>query len=259
MIRSLHSSAAGMQAQQMSLDVISNNLANVQTTGFKKHKIEFQDLLYQTSRTAGASQGANSSLPTGIQIGHGSQPVATAKVFTNGELTATGEKLDVAIQGDGFFQIELPSGDFAYTRDGAFKIDRDGNLTTSNGMALSAGITVPPDAKSIDISPNGNLTITGAGGPEEFNIPLFKFVNPAGLENIGQNLFSESASSGDPTEGIPNEAGYGALAQGYIEKSNVKVIEEMVNMIVSQRAFEVNSKAVQAADEMMGQANNLKR
>lgn len=248
-----------MQAQQLSLDVIANNLANVQTTGFKKQKIEFQDLLYQTTRTAGAAQGANSTLPTGIQIGHGSQPVATAKVFTTGELTNTGEMLDVAIQGDGFFQVTLPNGDFAYTRDGAFKRDRDGNLTTSNGMALTAAITIPPDAKSVDISPGGNVTITTANGQEETALPIFRFVNPAGLENIGQNLFAQTLSSGDATEGVPTEEGFGSLAQGYIEKSNVKVIEEMVNMIVSQRAFEVNSKAVQAADDMMEQANNLKR
>jgi flagellar basal-body rod protein FlgG len=259
MIRALHSSAAGMQAQQLSLDVIANNLANVQTTGFKKSKIEFQDLLYQTTRSAGASQGGETQLPTGIQVGHGAQPVATAKIFTTGELTSTDEQWDIAIQGDGFFRVTLPSGELAYTRDGAFKRNSIGALTTSDGLALDGGIVVPEGARSIDISPGGEVTIVTADGNEVTELRLHRFSNPAGLESMGRNLYRETDASGEAEEGKPNEQGFGALAQGYLEKSNVKVIEEMVNMIVTQRAYEVNSKSVKAADDMMEITNNLKR
>ena len=259
MIRALHSSAAGMQAQQLSLDVIANNLANVQTTGFKKSKIEFQDLLYQTTRSAGASQGGENELPTGLQVGHGAQPVATAKIFTTGELTSTDEQWDVAIQGDGFFKVALPSGEFAYTRDGAFKRNSFGALTTSDGLALDGGIVVPEGARSIDISPGGDVTIVTADGNEILTLEIHRFPNPAGLESMGRNLYRQTQASGEPEQGKPNELGFGALAQGYLEKSNVKVIEEMVNMIVTQRAYEVNSKSVQAADDMMEITNNLKR
>ncbi len=259
MIRALHSSAAGMQAQQLSLDVIANNLANVQTTGFKKSKIEFQDLLYQTTRSAGSTQGGDNQLPTGIQVGHGAQPVATAKIFTTGELTATDEKWDIAIQGDGFFKVVLPSGEFAYTRDGAFKRNSFGVLSTSDGLALDGGIVIPEGVRSVDISPGGEVSIVTADGTQQEEIALFRFANPAGLESMGRNLYRTTEASGDEVEGRPNDQGFGALAQGYLEKSNVKVIEEMVNMIVAQRAYEVNSKSVQAADEMMEITNNLKR
>ncbi|MBX3747513.1 MAG: flagellar basal-body rod protein FlgG [Verrucomicrobiae bacterium] len=260
MLRALYSSAAGMQSQQLNLDVIANNLANVNTTGFKKSKIEFQDLLYQTARAAGAEQGAGNQLPTGIQIGHGAQPVATAKIFTTGELTQTGERLDVAIQGDGFFEVQLPDGTRAYTRDGAFKLAADSRITTSDGLVLQGGFQpIPPGTTSISISPSGEVTTQGANGAQNFRVQLVRFANPAGLENMGRNLYRETAASGAAEIGNPGENGFGDLQQGYLEMSNVKVVEEMVKMIVAQRAYEVNSKAVQAADEMMQLSNNLRR
>ncbi len=260
MLRALYSSAAGMQSQQLNLDVIANNLANVNTTGFKKSKIEFQDLLYQTPRAPGADQGAGNQLPTGVQIGHGSQPVATAKVFTTGELTQTGERLDVAIQGDGFFEVQLADGSRAYTRDGGLKLASDGRITTSEGLVLQGGFQpIPAGTTSISVSPTGEVTTQGVNGSQSFRVQLVRFANPAGLQSLGRNLYRESGSSGTPEIGNPGENGFGDLRQGYLEMSNVKVVEEMVNMIVAQRAYEVNSKAVQAADEMMQLSNNLRR
>lgn len=260
MLRALYSSAAGMQAQQMNLDVIANNLANVNTTGFKKSKIEFQDLLYETSRAPGADQGAGNQLPTGFQIGHGSRPIATSKIFTNGDLTQTGERLDVAIQGDGFFEVQMPDGTRAYTRDGAFKLAADGRITTSEGLVLQGGFQpIPPGTTSITISPTGEVSVQGADGQQSFRVQLVRFVNPSGLENLGRNLYRETPASGNPEIGNPGENGFGTLQQGYLEMSNVKVVEEMVNMIVAQRAYEVNAKAVQAADEMMQMSNNMRR
>ncbi len=260
MLRALYSSAAGMQSQQLNLDVIANNLANVNTTGFKKSKIEFQDLLYQTARAAGADLGAGNQVPTGIQIGHGSQPVATAKIFTTGELSQTGERLDVAIQGDGFFEVQLPDGTRAYTRDGALKLASDGRVTTSDGLVLQGGFQpIPTGTTSITIAPTGEVTTQGSTGSQSFRVQLVRFANPAGLESVGRNLYHETGSSGTAEIGNPGESGFGDLQQGYLEMSNVKVVEEMVNMIVAQRAYEVNSKAVQAADEMMQLSNNLRR
>lgn len=244
----------------MNLDVISNNLANVNTTGFKKSKIEFQELLYQTTRAPGAEQGAGNQLPTGIQIGQGSRPVATARIFTNGDLSQTGSQLDVAVQGDGFFQVQLPDGTNAYTRDGAFKTASDGRIVTSDGLPLQGGFQpVPPGTTNITIGANGNVTYSGASGTTTFQVQLVRFNNPAGLDNLGSNLYKETTASGTPELGNPGENGFGSLQQGYLELSNVKVVEEMVNLILAQRAYEVNSKAVQAADEMMQQSNNLHR
>jgi flagellar basal-body rod protein FlgG len=260
MLRALYSSAAGMESQQLNLDVISNNLANVNTTGFKKSKIEFQDLLYQTTRPAGADQGSGNTLPTGLQIGHGSRPVATSKVFTNGELTQTGERLDVAIQGDGFFEVQLPDGSRAYTRDGALKTGSDGRVTTSDGLVLQGGFQpIPAGTTSVSISPTGDVTTSGASGTQSFKVQLVRFANPAGLESVGRNLYKETNASGTAELGNAGENGFGELAQGYLEMSNVKIVEEMVSMIVAQRAYEINSKAVQSADEMMQLSNNLKR
>lgn len=260
MLRALYSSAAGMQSQQMNLDVIANNLANVNTTGFKRSKIEFQDLLYQTTRSAGAEAGGGNTVPTGLQVGHGSRAVATSKVFTNGELTATGEKLDVAIQGDGFFEVQLPDGTRGYTRDGAFKTASDGRIVTNDGLVVQGGFQpIPPGTTSVTISPNGEVTTQGANGKQTFRVQLVRFNNPGGLESLGRNLYKDTAASGPAEQGNPGESGFGSLAQGYLEMSNVKVVEEMVNLIVAQRAYEVNSKAVQAADEMMQQSNNLRR
>lgn len=261
MMRALYSAAAGMQSQQMNLDVIANNLANVNTTGFKRSKIEFQDLLYQTSRAAGAEQGSGNQLPNGLQIGHGSRPVATSRIFTDGELTQTGAPLNVAIHGDGFFEVQMPDGTRAYTRAGSLKTSKDGSITTDEGLNLLGGFQpVPSGTKDISISPTGVVTYTAANGSStNSRIQLVRFVNPGGMEAMGRNLFRESNSSGQPEPGSPGENGFGELSQGYLEMSNVKVVEEMVNLIQAQRAYEVNAKAVQAADEMLQQGNNLKR
>lgn len=260
MIRSLYSAASGMQCQQLNLDVISNNLANVNTTGFKKSKIEFQDLLYQTFRVPGADQGGGNQLPTGMQIGHGSRAVATSKIFTTGDFTQTGEQLHVAIQGDGFFEVQLADGTRAYSRDGALKRASDGRVTTSDGLALQSGFQpIPTGTTDIGISPNGDVTTRGSSGTQTFKVTLVRFANPAGLEAVGRNLFRESPASGTPEIGNAGENGFGTIEQGYLELSNVKVVEEMVNLIVAQRAYEVNAKSVQAADEMMQLSNNLRR
>lgn len=260
MLRALYSSAAGMQSQQTNLDVISNNLANVSTTGFKRSKAEFQDLLYQTTRAAGSDQGAGNQLPTGLQVGHGSRLVATSKIFSDGEVTQTDSKTDIAIHGDGFFEVQLPDGTKAYTRDGAFKQAADGRITTSDGLVVQSGFQpIPQGTTSITISATGEVTTSGAGGNQTFRIQLARFANPAGLENLGRNLYRENTGSGTAELGNPDENGFGSLQQGYLELSNVKVVEEMVNLIIAQRAYEVNSKAVQAADEMMQISNNLRR
>lgn len=249
-----------MQSQQMNLDVISNNLANVNTTGYKKSKIEFQELLYQTTREPGSEQAAGNVLPTGIQVGQGSRPVATSRIFTSGDLTQTGAQLDVAVQGDGLFQVQMPDGTLAYTRDGAFKTDATGRIVTSDGLPLQGGFQpVPPGTTNITISSSGLMTYTGANGTTNSQVQLVRFNNPAGLMSLGSNLYKESLASGPPELGTPGTNGFGTLNQGYLEMSNVKVVEEMVNLIMAQRAYEVNSKAVQAADEMMQLSNNLRR
>jgi flagellar basal-body rod protein FlgG len=238
-----------MEAQQMNLDVIANNLSNVNTTGFKKSKIEFQDLLYDTTRAPGADQGNNALLPTGLQVGHGAQASATSKIFTEGELSATGAPLDIAIQGDGFFEIQMPDGTLAYTRDGAFKQSATGAIVTSDGLPVQGGFQpIATGTTSITIAPNGNVATVGASGNQSFQVQLTRFANPSGLQSIGRNLYIETQASGTPETGTPSEAGFGSLQQRYLEMSNVQVVQEMVSMIEAQRAYEVNSKAVQAAD-----------
>ena len=261
MLRALYSAASGMEAQQLNLDVISNNLANVNTTGYKKSKIEFQDLLYDTQRSAGAEQGGGNQLPTGLQVGHGSQIVATSKIFTTGELSSTGAPLDLAIQGDGFFEVQLADGTKAYTRDGALKSSSDGHIATSDGLVVQGGFQpIPAGTTSINISSNGQVTYTGSTGTTtSFQVQLVRFTNPSGLQALGHNLYSETSASGTPELGNPSQNGFGSLAQGYLELSNVQVVEEMVNLIVAQRAYEVNAKAVQASDEMLQMSNNLRR
>lgn len=244
----------------MNLDVIANNLANVNTTGFKKSKIEFQDLLYQSTRTAGAQQGAGNELPTGLQVGHGSRAVSTSRIFTTGELVQTDEKMDIAIAGDGFFEVQMPDGTQAFTRDGGFKVAADGRIVTADGLTVLSGFQpIPPGTTAINVAANGEVTLTGPAGTTNFRVQLTRFNNPAGLDSLGRNLLRETTASGPPETGNPNEQGFGELAQGYLERSNVKVVEEMVNLILAQRAYEVNSKAIQAADEMMQQSNNMKR
>jgi flagellar basal-body rod protein FlgG len=248
-----------MQAQALNLDVISNNLANVNTSGFKKSRAEFQDLLYETIRPAGTSSSQDTEVPTGIQLGHGTRPSTVLKIFSQGNMENTQNELDLAIEGDGFFQISLPT---AYTRDGAFKLDSDGRIVNSDGFALEPEIAIPSDALSISVGLDGTVSVLQAGEstPSEIGtIELARFVNPAGLISMGKNLFITSEASGDEMTGTAGENGLGTLAQGFLEMSNVSVVDEMVNMITAQRAYESNSKAIQAADEMLQLANNVKR
>jgi flagellar basal-body rod protein FlgG len=260
MIRSLWISKTGLDAQQTQLDVISNNLANVSTTGFKRARVAFEELLYQNVRQAGANTSQQTELPTGLQLGTGVMPVATPRMFTQGNLQNTGNQFDLAINGRGFFQIQLPDGTTAYTRDGAFNIDADGALVTSSGFQLSPSITVPPTALSVTIGLDGTVTATLAGQTAPQNIgtiQLASFVNPAGLESRGMNLFLETAASGTPTPNTPGTNGMGLLQQGYLETSNVNVVEELVSMIQTQRAYEINSKAIQTSDQMLGRLAQL--
>lgn len=257
---SLYSAASGMQAQQLNLDTIANNLANVNTTGFKRSKIEFQDLLYQDRRTAGADGGAGNLVPTGVEIGNGSRVVSTAKIFTQGQLTQTGERLDLAIQGDGFYEIQRPDGSLAYSRDGSFKLNASGQVVTNDGFPVLSGFqAIPVDATSVGISSSGEVSVGTPGGSSTFRLQLVRFANPAGLESLGGNLYVATDASGSPEAGNPNESGFGSVIQGFLEGSNVNVVAEMVNLILAQRAYEINSRSVQASDDMLQQLNNLKR
>jgi flagellar basal-body rod protein FlgG len=251
-----------MQAQTATIDVIANNLSNVNTAGFKRNRAEFQDLLYETLRPPGVGNNGGNQMPSGIQIGHGTRLVATHKVFVQGNFENTQNDLDIAIEGQGFFQIAQPNGDLAYTRAGNFKIDSEGRMVTPDGYLLNPEITIPTDALAISISPTGSVSVLQPGNttPSDIGtIQLARFINPAGLENIGRNLYTQTNSSGEPLVGDPGEDGYGTLAQGYLEKSNVSVVDEMVNMITAQRAYEINSKAIQTADDMLLVAKNFKR
>ncbi len=261
MIRTLWIAATGMEAQTLNIDVIAHNLANVNTTGFKKARADFQDLLYETLRPPGAASAAGNQVPTGIQIGHGSRPVAVQKVFMQGDYQQTMNELDIAIEGKGFFQILQPNGVTAYTRSGAFKLDRDGRIVTSDGFPIQPELVVPADARAVYIGTDGTVSVLRAGettATQIGNIQLAWFSNPAGLQAIGRNLFLPTDASGDPILGTPGEEGFGTLAQGFLEMSNVNVVEEMVNLITAQRAYEINSKAVQTADEMLQVANRIK-
>jgi flagellar basal-body rod protein FlgG len=249
-----------MEAQQANLNTIANNIANVNTTGFKKSKVEFQDLFYQAARSAGTEAGAGNVVPTGIELGNGSQVVSTAKVFTQGQLTQTGEKLDIAIEGEGFFEVERPDGTSAYTRDGSFKIGPDGRVMTSDGLPALGGFQpVPVGTTSIGISTSGDVTLLSADGAQTFTVQLVRFANAAGLQSLGGNLFAETPASGTPEAGTPGESGFGGLRQGYLEASNVDVVSEMVAMILAQRAYEINSKSIQTADDMLQRVSQLKR
>jgi flagellar basal-body rod protein FlgG len=262
MIRSLWTSATGMQAQELNIDVISNNLANVNTSGFKKSRAEFQDLLYESMRIAGAASSADTTIPTGVQLGHGTRPSAVQKMFSQGDFQNTENELDWAIEGDGFFQIELPNGDVSYTRCGEFKLDANGRIVNADGFLLVPQFTVPTDTVSITVGMDGTVSIIQADDPvpsEIGTIQLARFVNAAGLRSLGRNLFVPTEGSGDEIVGTPGEDGFGTIAQGFLEMSNVSVVDEMVNMITAQRAYETNSKVIQTADDMLQMANNLKR
>lgn len=248
-----------MEAQQTNLNVISNNIANVNTTGFKKSKVEFQDMFYQVPKSVGADSGG-SILPTGIQVGSGTQVVATSKVFTQGQVNRTDEELDVAIVGDGFFSVENENGDTLYTRDGGFKRGPTGQLTTSQGMTLEPGITVPTEANAIVINEGGIIAfLRDSVEVGTAQLQLSRFNNPSGLAALGGNLFRETSASGAPELGDPGTESFGTIRQGFLENSNVNIVQEMVNMIVAQRAYEINSKSIQTSDQMMQQTTQLKR
>jgi len=257
---SLYSAATGMEAQQLNLNTIANNLANVNTPGFKRSKIEFQDLLYQKPRASGADSGGGNIVPTGIEVGNGARVASTSKVFTQGQLTSSGEKLDVALQGDGFFEVQRPDGTLGYTRDGSFKLNAQGQVVTIDGLPVLSGFQpIPAGATNVAISEDGNVTVQTASGSQTFRLTLTRFANPAGLRSMGGNMYEETAASGTPETGNPGEQGFARTIQGYIEASNVNIVEEMVNLIVAQRAYEVNSKSIQASDEMLQNVANLKR
>ncbi len=254
MIRSLWISKTGLDAQQMKMDVISNNLANVSTNGFKRSNAVFEDLMYQTLRQPGAQSSQQSTIPTGLQIGTGVRPVATTRVHAQGNLNKTENSLDLAIKGNGFFQVTQPDGTTAYTRDGSFHVDANGQLVTSNGYSLSPAITIPPNTLSITIGEDGTVSVTQQGTSSAVqvgSIQLASFVNAAGLESMGSNLYMETAASGTAAVNTPGTNGLGTINQGYLETSNVNVVEEMVNMIQTQRAYELNSKSIQASDQML--------
>jgi flagellar basal-body rod protein FlgG len=252
-----------MTSQQFNLDVIANNLANVNTNGFKKSRVNFEDLMYEKMRLAGVPVAEGVLLPTGIEVGCGVKPTSTQKIFSTGSMYETKNPLDMAIEGDGFFQVLLPDGSIGYTRDGSFKRSADGRLVTSNGYILQPEIVIPEDATGISITEDGVVSVIIGGdmkAPEEVGkIELVKFANPAGLESIGKNTYKETAASGTPIVGEPGVEGFGRILQGFLEQSNVNVIEEMVSMIVAQRAYEFNSRCIQTADMMLGVANALKR
>lgn len=262
MIKAMRTAASGMVAQQMNVDNIANNLANVNTTGFKKSKVEFQDVLYQNLRKAGTATALGAMTPTNLDIGYGTRAVATVREFSVGDLMQTGSPLDLAIEGNGFFQITMPDGSMAYTRDGALKLSAEGRIVTSDGFYVYPEITIPDNATSLAVGLNGEVSaqVVGTDEPQVIGqIELAKFINPAGLSAVGHNLYLQTPASGNPIVGSPTEEGLGKLDQGYLEVSNVKVVDEMVNMIVAQRAYELNSKVVQTSEDMTQIVNNLKR
>ena len=260
MIRSLWIAKTGLDAQQTHMDVITNNLANVSTNGFKRSRAVFEDLLYQTMRQPGAASSAQTTIPSGLMLGTGVRPVSTEHIFTQGSLQRTDNPLDIAINGQGFFQIAMPDGTLAYTRDGAFQRDSTGQVVTSSGYPLSPAVTIPANATSISISRDGIVAVTtpGTTTPAQVGtVQLAAFVNPGGLQSVGENLFVETASSGTPTPNTPGTNGTGLLNQAFVETSNVNVAEELVTMIQTQRAYEMNSKAVTTSDQMLARLSQL--
>lgn len=261
MIHSLHIARTGLDAQQTRLDVISNNLANVSTTGFKKGRAVFEDLLYQIIRQPGAQSTQQTQLPSGFQLGVGVRTVATERIFTQGSLQQTGNALDVAISGRGFFQIQKPDGGTAYTRDGSFQVDNQGNLVTASGYAVLPNLQIPADALVVSIARDGIVSVTQPGNPNTITqlgqLQLATFINNAGLQSQGENLFVETAASGPPQIGNPGTDGLGLLNQSFVETSNVNVAEELVNMIIAQRAYELNSRAITTSDQMLQRLTQL--
>lgn len=260
MIRSLWIARTGLDAQQTQLDVISNNLANVSTNGFKRGRAVFEDLLYQTLRQPGAQSSQQTQIPSGLQLGTDVRPVSTARIFTQGNIQKTDNSLDVAVQGNGFFQVLLPDGTTGYTRDGSFQKDNQGQIVTADGYPVQPNITIPANALTVSIGTDGTVSITQSGTAATTqigSIQLATFINPGGLQSIGQNLFLETAASGTPTPNTPGTNGAGIVNQGYVETSNVNVAEELVTMIQTQRAYELNSKVVSTSDAMLGRLTQL--
>jgi len=262
MFRAFSTSATGMAAQQMLVDVIANNLANINTTGFKRSQVNFQDLLYVKLKDPGAEVASGIISPSGLEIGSGVQVASTVRVFSGGELQNTNNKLDIAIRGEGFLQVTLPtSGETRYTRDGALQKNADGDLVTSTGYLIEPAISIPTDAASVDIGKDGTVNVTTATGTQTVagTIELARFPNPAGLSGEGDNLFAETEASGTAITGTAGESGFGFIQSGFLEKSNVQMISELINLIMAQRAYETNSRAIRAGDEMLRQANQIAR
>jgi len=262
MLRSLYTASTGMRAQDLNVSVIANNLANVNTSGFKRSRADFEDLLYQNLRLMGTLSNEGNTIPTGVQLGLGVKPAAVQKIFLQGDFAQTQNPLDVAIEGKGFFQILQPNGNFAYTRAGTFKMDNLGRMVTSEGQLLQPAVTIPNNAIEVSIDPSGAVSVTQPGTTTPSivgNLQIATFQNQAGLQAIGNNLFLQSGASGPPIIGIPGLQDRGTLRQGFLELSNVSVVEEMVNLITAQRAYEINSRTVQTADEMLQITSNLKR
>lgn len=260
MLRALTTAATGMIAQQLNIDVIANNLANVNTTGYKRSNVEFQDLLSQTIKAPGAIGSQGTTQPVGIQVGLGTRTSATQKDFTEGVIKSTGGKLDIALEGDGFLQVQMDDGTTAYTRDGSLKMDATGQLVTSDGFIVQPQISIPANATEISITAEGKISITAAGttGQQEIGqLQLAKFPNPAGLLSIGKNLYTETSASGNAQQGAANQGGYGSIQQGFLEGSNVQVVEELINLIQAERAFESNSKIIKSADTLLRTVNQL--
>ncbi len=260
MIRSLWISKTGLDAQQTQMDVVANNLANVSTTGFKRSRAVFEDLLYQNLRQPGAQSSSQTQIPSGLQIGTGVRPVAAERIHTQGNMQQTGNKLDVAIQGSGFFQVLMPDGTSAYTRDGSFQTDSQGQIVTASGFVIQPAMTIPANSTSVTIGQDGTVSVTQAGTVAPIQIgtmQLTSFINPTGLQSVGQNLYMETASSGAASTSAPGVNGTGTLGQGYIETSNVNVVEELVNMIQTQRAYEINSKAISTSDQMLQKLSQI--
>ncbi len=261
MLRAFSTAATGMTAQQMMVDVIANNLANINTTGFKRSQIDFQDLVYVKMRESGTEVASGINSPGGLEIGSGVRSASTIKVFTAGEFQNTGRKLDIAIRGDGFLQVTLPNGDLRYTRDGALQTNANGQIVTTTGYPIEPAITVPTDAVSIDIGKDGGVNVTDAAGTSSVvgTIQMVRFPNSSGLTNEGDNLLSETEASGTPTTGTAGENGFGTIQAGFLEKSNVQMVNELVNLITAQRAYEINSRAIKAGDDMLRTANSIVR
>ena len=262
MIRALHSAASGMYAQELHIDSIANNLANVNTTGYKKSHAEFQDLLYQNLRSSGVANSLGNVAPADLQVGTGVKTVSVTRDMTQGDVAQTGGRLDLAVEGEGFFQVRQLDGRVAYTRDGSFKLSSEGVLVTADGLTLEPEITIPQGAVGVQVSRDGIVSALVAGDTAAVQVgtlELAAFTNPAGLRALGQNLYAETAAAGSPQLGAPAVDQFGQIAQGYLETSNVKVVEEMVAMISAQRAYEVSSKAIRASDDMLGIASNLRR